>query len=560
MPDSNEGLRTAHRFSSNQRPTIAGWSNLTQLQLRALLQSHGQPNDRRKAALVQRLTAFMSDDSEAAGDNDKCEVAGGPSSSEVAELEAAGAITELSAWRGATSFLVDLITSLAQQRAQGRLRMAAGQTNAACAKQRAAVKAAAATARAALHAHRIRHNEQSCALLQLVGQEDLHPTFMRSEVWGVVGLWRLRGVCRALRGWARAELSSLPRLVAVGGLVVDRSVNPPKWVATSSVESLDLSTMRWSAAGCMPSLPDPRAMHSVSCCADGRMVVCSGLNMGGADLMNHLASTALQWLPGTDTWSALPDLPAGRLGAASVGLPDGRTMLIGGVCRGETLTSVLVLAADGSGWSDLVPLTRARFLAAVLVSNGKVLVAGGKSGLGGTDTALNTAELWDPATQKWTALPPMAHKRISAAACVLPSGRVVVVGGQGADKVNRKDGEVFDPVKREWEPLGAEMAHVHGHISAVAVAGGLLAVGVNSPELYDEESGRWLTLPRAMVQQRQATGLVSVPAAVLVALQRSLWREQSEQDRQHQQYQQEQWGQEQEQEQEQQEQQQEQWA
>ena len=43
------------------------------------------------------------------------------------------------------------------------------------------------------------HNEQTCQLLQLVGQDDLRPTFMRPEVWGVVGLWRLRGVCRAFR-------------------------------------------------------------------------------------------------------------------------------------------------------------------------------------------------------------------------------------------------------------------------------------------------------------------------------------------------------------------------
>jgi hypothetical protein len=151
----------------------------------------------------------------------------------------------------------------------------------------------------------VQHNEQSCQLLQVVGQEDLRPTFMRSEVWGVVGLWRLRGVCRALRRWAQAELWSLPRVVAVGGVVVDRSVAPPKWVATSSVESLDLSTMRWSAAGCMPPLPDPRAMHSVSWCADGRVVVCCGVNYGAADQMYHLASTALQWLPETGAWSAL---------------------------------------------------------------------------------------------------------------------------------------------------------------------------------------------------------------------------------------------------------------
>ena len=110
----------------------------------------------------------------------------------------------------------------------------------------------------------------------------------------------------------------------------------------------------------------------------------------------------------------------------------------------------------------------------------------------------------------------MAHKRCYTAACVLPSGRVAVVGGAGTDGVVRKDGEVFDPVKREWEPLGAEIAHTRA--SSIAVAGGLLALGGQStPALYDEESGRWVTLPHTMVQVRTGTGLVSMPGAALVA-------------------------------------------
>jgi hypothetical protein len=268
----------------------------------------------------------------------------------------------------------------------------------------------------------------------------------------------------------------------------------------------------------MPSLPHPRAFHSVSCCADGRVVVCCGFNHGGADPMHHLISTAVQWLPGTGAWSALPDLPAKRTGAVSVRLPDGRTMLIGGYSGGQVLASVVVLAADGSGWSDLPPLTGGRDCAAtVLLPDGKVLVSGGMSGVH-EDTALNTAELWDPATREWTALPPMVHTRAGAVPCVLPSGRVAVVGGASADGYYRKDGEVYDPVKREWEPLGAEMAQEYGNASATAVAGGLLVMGMASrPKLYDEDSGRWLTLPHANAELRQATGLISLPAAALVA-------------------------------------------
>jgi hypothetical protein len=212
-----------------------------------------------------------------------------------------------------------------------------------------------------------------------------------------------------------------------------------------------------------------------------------------------------------------------------VRLPDGRTVLIGGFSGALALASVVVLAADGSGWSDLPPLMGARDgAAAALLPDGKVLVAGGQSGPD-ADTALNTAELWDPATEKWTALPPMAHERSNAVACVLPSGRVAVVGGEGTDGdlpdgVDRKDGEVFDPVKREWEPLGAEMANDRENISAVAVAGGLIVARhaaedeelYSSEELYDEESGRWFELPQhPMAEPRMSTALVSVPVAAL---------------------------------------------
>ena len=49
----------------------AGWSNLTQLQLRDLLRSHGQPTDGSEATLAQRVGAFMNDDHDAtAGDDD----------------------------------------------------------------------------------------------------------------------------------------------------------------------------------------------------------------------------------------------------------------------------------------------------------------------------------------------------------------------------------------------------------------------------------------------------------------------------------------------------------
>ena len=42
--------------------------------------------------------------------------------------------------------------------------------------------------------------------------------------------------------------------------------------------------MRWSGAGCMPALPDPRSFHSMSLAADGSVALCGGYNMGGLNM------------------------------------------------------------------------------------------------------------------------------------------------------------------------------------------------------------------------------------------------------------------------------------
>jgi len=162
----------------------------------------------------------------------------------------------------------------------------------------------------------------------------------------------------------------------------------------------------------------------------------------------------------------------------------------------------------------------ARFVpAAALLPCGKVLVAGGKTALQ-PDSALKTAELWDPATGAWSDLPPMAEERVGSTCCVLPSGRVAVVGGEGIDNKSKANGEVFDPEARTWQQLPL-MAHRRAASGVVAVAGGLLAVGSNElgapNQLFDEGSGRWFALPHPMAEPRISTRAVSLPVAALTA-------------------------------------------
>jgi hypothetical protein len=63
------------------------------------------------------------------------------------------------------------------------------------------------------------------------------------------------------------------------------------------------------------------------------------------------------------------------------------------------------------------------------LADGRVLVAGGIDGATVGPSA--EADLYDPATNTWTTLPPMPEPRAGGAAVALPDGSVLLVGGDG---------------------------------------------------------------------------------------------------------------------------------
>jgi N-acetylneuraminic acid mutarotase len=62
---------------------------------------------------------------------------------------------------------------------------------------------------------------------------------------------------------------------------------------------------------------------------------------------------------------------------------------------------------------------------AALLPSGKVLVVGG----GNDQGVLKSAEVYDPATNSWSAAGSMGTARLYSRAALLPSGKVLVTGG-----------------------------------------------------------------------------------------------------------------------------------
>jgi len=67
--------------------------------------------------------------------------------------------------------------------------------------------------------------------------------------------------------------------------------------------------------------------------------------------------------------------------------------------------------------------------AATLLSNGKVLVTGGWQL---NSVYLATADLYDPATESWTATGALSVARLRPTTILLTNGMVLIAGGEGA--------------------------------------------------------------------------------------------------------------------------------
>ena len=121
---------------------------------------------------------------------------------------------------------------------------------------------------------------------------------------------------------------------------------------------------------------------------------------------------------------------------------------------------------------------------ATLLSDGRVLIAGGRSGYGGEEE--NTAELFDPRTNSFTKLEDLTGSRIYHSATLLRDGTVLLAGGR--DEINATaTAEAFDPAAETFTRVGESAGRRFGHVAAllpdgrVLIIGGLTDIGPESP-------------------------------------------------------------------------------
>jgi len=144
--------------------------------------------------------------------------------------------------------------------------------------------------------------------------------------------------------------------------------------------------------------------------------------------------------PATQTFTSLAvNMTSGREGHAATLLNDGTVLITGGDLPGSgSLSTAEIYNPTANTFTALSSaMTMPRILHdAVLLNGGKVLLSGGANDSNGTSVALETAELYDPTSQTFTAVSgTMTSVREQQTATLLNDGTVLEAGGTDGTNV-----------------------------------------------------------------------------------------------------------------------------
>jgi N-acetylneuraminic acid mutarotase len=192
-----------------------------------------------------------------------------------------------------------------------------------------------------------------------------------------------------------------------------------------------------------------------------------------------------------NSWAGVASMPTGRIYLAAAAV-NGKVYAIGGIGNSTgALNTVEVYDPATDSWTTAAPMPTAREALVAVAVNGKIYAIGGNGALNN----LNTVEVYDPATNSWTTAAPMPTGRFWMSAAAV-NGKIYVIGGSP----NLNTVEEYDPATNSWT-TAAPMPTGRGQLAAAAVNGKIYAIGgnayypaiFNTVEEYDPATNSWNT-------------------------------------------------------------------
>lgn len=144
---------------------------------------------------------------------------------------------------------------------------------------------------------------------------------------------------------------------------------------------------------------------------------------------------------------------------------------------------------------------------AVVLGDGSVLAVGDDEGCypGGANEGAETAEIYEPAANRWVVAPSLNKPRKLPATVVAKDGGAVVIGGLNPDDQPFSSVKIFSAETRTWTDMPL-MTVARGEPLAATLSDGRIFVMSRtayesetstrtSIEIYDPRAGRWTALP-----------------------------------------------------------------
>ena len=241
-----------------------------------------------------------------------------------------------------------------------------------------------------------------------------------------------------------------------------------------------------------PQFSTNRYSHTTTVLPNGEMVLAGGTGEYGRLDSGYLFNYVL------DKWVGAAKFRDARQYHTATLLPDGRVLITGG--EGLSIKSLSscelyypLVNNNGNRWEVTAGMVTARRLhTATLLNNGRVLVVGGAN----DDIDLSSAEIYDPATARWSGGGLLSSGRRQHTATLLSNGNVLVVGGS-RNGLSLASTEIYDPNLGRWQTTASLKFARYGHTATllnngkVLVAGGAGDALVADCEIFDPATEQW---------------------------------------------------------------------
>jgi hypothetical protein len=287
----------------------------------------------------------------------------------------------------------------------------------------------------------------------------------------------------------------------------------------------------------------PRDSATATVLPSGKVLIAGGqMNGPPGDEFNYVGlNTAEIFDPASGTFTALAPMTSKRIEHTATLLPNGKVLIAGGITKygsgGEIINTAELFDPTSGNFTVTSPMNVARHIhTATLLRNGKVLIAGGHGGW-------NTAELFDPASGTFTSISPMNFARYHHTATVLPSGKVLLAGGFDANSLDNNGqfsdtAELFDPASGTFTVVANSQGIPNrmtlprfAHTATLLPSGKVLIAGgqavwlfgpsevTDTAELFDPDSENFTSLlPVTMTSRRESqTATLLASGKVLLA-------------------------------------------